>query len=69
MKNNIKDNTSNLNQISSKKKLQEFERQKGKQELQKELQKAELQEEFGGRGGLEPTRYSDWESKGRVSDF
>jgi len=26
-------------------------------------------EEFGGRGGLEPTRYGDWENKGRVSDF
>ncbi len=26
-------------------------------------------EEFGGRGGLEPTRYGDWETKGRVSDF
>ena len=22
-----------------------------------------------GRGGLEPTRYGDWEVKGRVSDF
>ena len=25
--------------------------------------------EWGGRGGLEPTRYGDWEVKGIVSDF
>jgi hypothetical protein len=26
-------------------------------------------EEFGGPAGPEPTRYGDWERKGRVSDF
>ncbi len=26
-------------------------------------------EEIGGPNGLEPTRYGDWEVKGRVSDF
>jgi hypothetical protein len=26
-------------------------------------------EEIGGRAGLEPTRYGDWEAKGIVSDF
>lgn len=25
--------------------------------------------EQGGRGGLEPVRYDDWEIKGRASDF
>jgi len=25
--------------------------------------------EIGGRGGLEPTRYGDWEVKGLTSDF
>jgi len=25
--------------------------------------------EIGGRGGLEPTRYGDWESGGRCTDF
>lgn len=25
--------------------------------------------ERGGPGGLEPTRYGDWERKGRLSDF
>lgn len=26
-------------------------------------------EEFGGRDGLEPTRYGDWEKDGILSDF
>jgi hypothetical protein len=25
--------------------------------------------EFGGPAGLEPTRFGDWEQKGRCSDF
>ncbi|MBS0591561.1 MAG: DUF1674 domain-containing protein [Proteobacteria bacterium] len=25
--------------------------------------------EIGGRGGLEPTRYGDWEKNGRCVDF
>ena len=28
-----------------------------------------LRREIGGPSGLEPTRYGDWERKGRVSDF
>jgi hypothetical protein len=28
-----------------------------------------LQKEIDGRGGLEPTRYEDWEVKGITSDF
>ena len=27
------------------------------------------EKEIGGRKGLEPTRYGDWEKKGIVSDF
>ena len=26
-------------------------------------------EEIGGRGGLDPTRYGDWEKNGRCIDF
>jgi hypothetical protein len=26
-------------------------------------------EEIGGRGGLDPTRYGDWEKAGRCVDF
>ena len=28
-----------------------------------------LPKELGGRGGLEPTRYGDWEKKGIAVDF
>ena len=30
---------------------------------------ADLAREVGGRGGLEPTRYGDWEKNGRCIDF
>ena len=30
---------------------------------------AEKQEEVGGQKGPEPTRFGDWEKKGRCSDF
>lgn len=30
---------------------------------------AVLPEEKGGQAGLEPTRYGDWEKKGRCTDF
>ncbi len=30
---------------------------------------AKRPEEFGGRGGLDPTRYGDWEKNGRCVDF
>lgn len=30
---------------------------------------AELPPESGGQAGLEPTRYGDWEKKGRCTDF
>jgi hypothetical protein len=29
----------------------------------------EVPREIGGRGGLEPTRYGDWEKNGRCIDF
>ena len=31
--------------------------------------KEEVVEEIGGRDGLDPTRYGDWERKGILSDF
>jgi hypothetical protein len=30
---------------------------------------AEQPKESGGRGGLDPTRYGDWEKDGLISDF
>ena len=32
-------------------------------------EKESLPAEIGGRGGLEPTRYGDWEKNGRCIDF
>jgi len=34
-----------------------------------ETRPAEAAAEFGGRPGLEPTRYGDWEKNGRCIDF
>jgi hypothetical protein len=34
-----------------------------------DAQAAALPPEKGGRGGLEPVRYGDWEIKGLTSDF
>jgi hypothetical protein len=34
-----------------------------------ERQKNETSKEQGGRGGLDPTRYGDWEKDGLASDF
>lgn len=36
---------------------------------QKNSEKINEPKEIGGQKGLEPTRYGDWEKKGRVSDF
>jgi len=35
----------------------------------RERQEAEKPKEAGGRGGLDPTRYGDWEINGLTSDF
>jgi hypothetical protein len=42
-----------------------------KKNLTQKLNKVEKKNkiEYGGPKGLEPTRYGDWEVKGRVSDF
>lgn len=34
-----------------------------------EREKVEQPKEIAGRGGLEPTRYGDWEVNGLISDF
>ncbi|WP_447944936.1 DUF1674 domain-containing protein [Stenotrophomonas indicatrix] len=33
------------------------------------VEQPEVEEEFGGRGGLDPVRYGDWEKNGRCIDF
>lgn len=40
-----------------------------KSKLTSKKQKNKVIKEIGGPKGLEPTRYGDWEVKGRVSDF
>ena len=45
----------------------ELEKEK-KINLKKKVKKRKLKE-IGGPKGPEPTRYGDWEVKGRVSDF
>jgi hypothetical protein len=35
----------------------------------KEVVTTQLPAEVGGRGGLDPTRYGDWEKNGRCIDF
>jgi hypothetical protein len=36
---------------------------------QRKERAAEVAREHGGRGGLDPTRYGDWEKNGRCIDF
>lgn len=36
---------------------------------QAEREKTEGSKEIAGRGGLDPTRYGDWEVNGLISDF
>ena len=43
--------------------------EKEKKNYQKNKIKKKLVREIGGPKGPEPTRYGDWEVKGRVSDF
>ena len=40
-----------------------------KPEPAKPLPRPELAKEIGGAAGPEPTRYGDWQHKGRVTDF
>jgi hypothetical protein len=39
------------------------------QERRVSQQQPELPQETGGRGGAEPSRFGDWEIKGRAIDF
>ena len=38
-------------------------------ERKEKIAKSNLPKELDGRGGLEPTRYNDWEKNGITSDF
>ena len=49
-------------EISEKALLEAEKRRRSRKEIS-------LPKEYGGRGGLDPVRYKDWEVKGIVSDF
>jgi hypothetical protein len=38
-------------------------------EARRAVEKSERPREIGGRGGLDPSRYGDWEVKGMACDF
>ena len=38
-------------------------------EARRAAERTQKPKEIGGRGGLDPARYGDWEVKGIVSDF
>jgi len=38
-------------------------------QARRDAAKPQAAPEFGGRGGLDPARYGDWEVKGVASDF
>ena len=39
------------------------------EERRKKAEKTDAPKEIGGRGGNDPSRYGDWEIKGRAIDF
>ena len=45
------------------------EAQARRDEIDRRAREIAKQKEVQGRGGLEPTRYGDWEVKGIASDF
>jgi hypothetical protein len=44
-------------------------RRAARESAARESAKSRRPEEIAGRGGLDPTRYGDWEVKGVASDF
>jgi len=49
--------------------MTEAEEQPAEQPPKAELAKKPMPKEIGGPKGPEPTRYGDWEQKGRCTDF
>jgi hypothetical protein len=63
-------NDNSPNPAPARKKLTpEAERALAEAQARRAQAAAELPPERGGRGGLEPTRYGDWEIKGLTADF
>ena len=49
--------------------MNKLSKKENKSNSKKNYKKVKKIKEVGGPKGLEPTRYGDWEIKGRVSDF
>ncbi len=67
---------SNLDKIDEKKKQDKSQSTPAQRALEEAADRrkkladaAVAPEEIGGRGGLDPSRYGDWEVKGVTSDF
>ena len=56
------------NKLSKKRKISQ-EALKEAAERQTSTKAPKMPREYGGRDGLEPTRYNDWEVNGIVTDF
>ncbi|MCF6344676.1 MAG: DUF1674 domain-containing protein [Devosiaceae bacterium] len=57
--------TSNANRAVKERAIKEAQTRRKKYLVDEKAQEKEI----GGRKGLNPTRYGDWEKKGIVSDF
>ncbi len=54
---------------AAKRALAEAEERRKKADADADAAKTKTPKELGGRDGVEPTRYGDWELKGIISDF
>jgi hypothetical protein len=59
----------NLDETASRKLPQAAQRALAEARARREAEKTERAKELGGRGGLDPARYGDWEVKGIACDF
>ena len=59
----MKKDTKNIKKIKTK----SLENQK--EVTKRKRDNSKIKKEIGGRGGLDPSRYGDWEKDGRCIDF
>jgi hypothetical protein len=65
----MKNNKEMINKAKKKQKKDENQSIKEVMDSDDSKQNKTLGKEIGGRNGLEPTRYGDWEKNGRCIDF
>jgi hypothetical protein len=59
----------NFDETTSRKLPEAAQRALAEARARREAEKTEPAKEIGGRGGLDPARYGDWEVKGIACDF